>query len=430
MTQAVDMCATIFALSSGALPAGIAVVRISGPRARSAAGAIITGDLPPPRTAMLRSIVDHAAQQIIDTAIIIDFPGPATVTGEDVVELHCHGGVAVVRAVQQLLARQSGLRPAEAGEFTRRAFENGRMDLTQAEALADLLAAETELQRHQAMANMGGRLRFRAEEWRNRLVAILADIEADLDFADEADVDLLRQRFDIEALCQSIEKALATASDGERVRDGLVVAVVGPPNAGKSTLINALAGREVAIVSAVAGTTRDVLEVRLDLGGVPITLLDTAGLREAADPVEAEGVARALARAKSADLVLDFGSGIATAMPVVNGIDRSGEAPGVRGGVIYISARTGAGLAELLDWLRAWARDQVVRGEPALVTYARQAHWLGIAVEALKSAAQERDIVLQAESLRRAGHALGCLTGQFDAELVLDAIFSRFCIGK
>lgn len=424
----------IFALSSGLPPSGVAVLRLSGAGVIRAAARLLGGQaLPPPRTAMLRSIRRVADGRLLDRGLVLVFPGPASFTGEDMVELHLHGSPAVVAAVQQECLAL-GLRPAEPGEFTRRAFENGRLDLTQAEALSDLLAAETEAQREQALANAGGRLRRQAEAWREAILAVRAETEAELDFADEADVAPALTAGPIRRLASAIREALASAPVAERVRHGLVVAVVGPPNAGKSSLVNALAAREVAIVTDVPGTTRDVLEVHLDLGGVPAVLLDTAGLRETADVVEQEGVRRALARAEAADLVLAVGEGEVPAagevLRVVSRIDLSGEAPGVREGVAYVSARTGAGLEALRAHLVAWARGRVPRGEPALVTTARQAHLLEEAAGFLEAAAAEADAVLRAEALRLAAASLGRLTGAIGAEEVLGAIFARFCIGK
>jgi tRNA modification GTPase len=305
---------TIFALSSGRPPAAIAVVRISGPSAGTALKALI-GRLPAPREAALARVRDPASKETIDQALALWFPGPNSETGEDVAELQLHGGRAVIAATLAALARLPGLRPAEAGEFTRRAFENGKLDLTAVEGLADLVLAETEGQRRQALRQLQGALGKRAEDWRQRLIKALALTEAGIDFSDEADVpeDLLKPALAIaRELEGEIAAALADGSRGERLREGLVVAIAGPPNVGKSTLLNRLARREAAIVSPYAGTTRDVIEVHLDLGGWPVTLLDTAGIRETGDPVEMEGVRRARERAEAADLVLwvvDAGEG-------------------------------------------------------------------------------------------------------------------------
>jgi len=296
---------TIFALSSGRPPAAIAVIRISGPRA-GAALEVLGVKVPAPRQARLARIRDPRSGEIIDEALALWFPGPNSETGEDVAELQGHGGAAVIAGILDALASIDGLRMAEPGEFTRRGFENGKLDLTAVEGLADLVAAETEGQRRLAFRQMKGQLGGRAEEWRVRLVRALALVEARIDFSDEADVpeDLVGPAL---AIVQELRDEIATAladSRGERLREGLVVAIAGPPNAGKSTLLNRLARREAAIVSPYAGTTRDVIEVHLDLGGYPMTLLDTAGIRDTADPVEMEGVRRARERAAGADLVL------------------------------------------------------------------------------------------------------------------------------
>src|SRR6476661_4377453 len=305
-----DMAATardtIFALSSGRPPAAIAVVRISGPRAGDALKAL-AGKLPEPRKAGLARVRDPDGGEVIDEALALWFPGPNSETGEDIAELQLHGGRAVIAAVLGALGRVEGLRPAEAGEFTRRAFENSRLDLTAVEGLADLIGAETEAQRRQAYRQLKGLLGDRAETWRARLIEALALVEARIDFSDEADVpeDLMTPALKIvRELRDEIAEVLAGAGRGERLREGLVVAIAGPPNAGKSTLLNRIAQREAAIVSPYAGTTRDVIEVHLDLAGYPVTLLDTAGMRETEDPVEQEGVRRARDRAATADLVL------------------------------------------------------------------------------------------------------------------------------
>ncbi|MBS0248283.1 MAG: tRNA uridine-5-carboxymethylaminomethyl(34) synthesis GTPase MnmE [Proteobacteria bacterium] len=298
--------ATIFALSSGRPPAAIAVIRISGPRAGAALEALGV-KVPPPRQAKLARMRDPRSGEIIDEALALWFPGPNSETGEDVAELQAHGGPAVIAAILDALGQIDDLRMAEPGEFTRRGFENGKLDLTAVEGLADLVAAETEGQRRQAFRQMKGLLGDRADTWRKRLIQALALVEARIDFSDEADVpeDLVGPALAIvQELRDEIGTALADGGRGERLREGLVVAIAGPPNAGKSTLLNRLAQRDVAIVSPYAGTTRDVIEVHLDLGGYPMTLLDTAGIRETSDPVEMEGVARARARAAAADLVL------------------------------------------------------------------------------------------------------------------------------
>lgn len=423
---------TIYALSSGRPPAGVAVVRLSGPRAlavlESLAGRAIA-----PRVATLAALRDPSDGELIDRALVLGFPAPASFTGEDVAELHVHGGVAVVEALLRALGRIAGLRLAAPGEFSRRAFDNGKLDLTQAEGLADLIAAQTEAQRRLALAQAGGLLRDRAERWRAAIVRLLALVEAEIDFGDEDDVDAGSDRVAIAALRADIAHVLDDARVGERLRDGLAIAVIGAPNVGKSSLINALARRDVAIVSEIAGTTRDTIEVALDLGGVPATLIDTAGLRDTDDPVEAEGIRRARARAASADLVLhvsDRVDGGADGQRVVNKIDSAGLAPGHRGGVLYLSATTGAGLDTLEAWLIDWAANATRTDEPPLIARARHRAALAEAVARLDEALAEPDAVLHAESLRLAARALGRVTGMVDVEELLGEIFGRFCIGK
>ena len=297
---------TIYALSSGRLPAAIAIVRISGSKARIGLETL-GGKVPEPRRAVRGIFRDPSSGAVIDDGLVLWFVGPASETGEDVAELHLHGGRAVVAAVFRVLGTLDGFRPAEAGEFTRRALLNGKLDLTAVEGLGDLVAAETEAQRRQAMAQFRGALSAKVEAWRARLVEVMARLEAGIDFSDEGDVpgDLLRPAVGIaRELASEIRAVLADAPRGERLREGFVVAIAGPPNVGKSTLLNRLAERDVAIVSAIPGTTRDAIEVALDLKGVPVVLVDTAGVRETRDPIELEGVKRALARAASADLVL------------------------------------------------------------------------------------------------------------------------------
>ena len=448
---------TIFALSSGRPPAAIAVVRISGPRARIALERLI-GRVPQPRRASLARVRDPATGDVIDEGLALWFPGPNSETGEDIAELQVHGGRAVIAAVLAALAKIAGLRHAEAGEFTRRAFENGRMDLTAVEGLADLVAAETEAQRRQAYQQLRGLLGDRAETWRQRLIEALALVEAGIDFSDEDDVpkDMMARALElIRPLAEEISKA--GAGQGERLREGLRVAIAGPPNAGKSTLFNRLARREAAIVSPFPGTTRDVLELHLDLGGYPVTVLDTAGIRETNDPIEREGVRRASEQAASANLVLwviDAAAIESRALQrpliqappeshvwlVVNKMDLVVEEmkrrieSGFDGKEIvnFVSSTTGAGVDELVNALAHFA-GCFFTPEPALVTRERQRAHLKETVLALhgaQRAAQEGGEEIMAEQLRLASRALGKLLGRVDVEDVLDVIFRDFCIGK
>ncbi len=437
---------TIYALSSGRPPVAIAVIRISGPRAGDALKAL-AGRLPEPRRAAFARLRDPLTGESIDDALALFFPGPKSETGEDTVELQVHGGRAVVAAVFRSLAQMDGLRLAEPGEFTRRSFENGKLDLTGVEGLADLIFADTEAQRRQALRQLQGLLGQRAEDWRKRLIEAQALAEAGIDFSDEDDVasDVLQRSLGMARnLAGEIGEVLNEARRGERLREGLVVAIAGPPNAGKSTLLNRIARREAAIVSPYAGTTRDVIEVHLDLDGYPVTLLDTAGIRETDDPVEREGVARARTRAAAADLVLwvtdaslsqpDIPSpGSAEQWSVTNKIDIAGEANRSSQGKRHfeISATTGEGMDALLAGLSDFARESMGALEPALVTRERQRHLLEDALASLNRAIAEADREdVFAEELRMAARALGRLTGRVDVEDILDVIFRDFCIGK
>jgi tRNA modification GTPase len=414
--------------------------------------------VPQPRRASLARVRDPETGAIIDEGLALWFPAPNSETGEDMAELQVHGGRAVIAAVLAALAKLAGLRHAEAGEFTRRAFENGRMDLTAVEGLADLVAAETEAQRRQAYQHLKGLLGDRAETWRRRLIEALALVEAGIDFSDEEDVpkDMMARSLElIGPLAEEISKA--GAGQGERLREGLRVAIAGPPNAGKSTLFNRLARREAAIVSPFPGTTRDVLELHLDLGGYPVTVLDTAGIRETNDPVEREGVRRASEQAAGANLVLWVVDASASEwqtlqLPaikvasesitwlVVNKIDlvageeqRRIESRFDRKEIVnFVSSKTGAGLDELVNAIARHA-DSFFTPEPALVTRERQrAHLIetGLALQGAQHAAQDGREEIMAEQLRLATRALGKLLGRVDVEDVLDVIFRDFCIGK
>ncbi len=439
---------TIYALASGRLPSAIAVVRLSGPQARVALEKLC-GRLPVQRVATLATL-RAGDREPIDESVALWFPAPHSATGEDVAEFQVHGGRAVVAALFEAFAAIEGLRPAEPGEFTRRAFENGKLDLTEAEGLDDLIHADTDRQRRQALRHLKGLLGAKAEDWRRQIIEASALIEAGIDFSDEGDVqqELLAPALRrIAALKAEIAETLSFAGRGERLRDGLIVAIAGPPNAGKSTLLNRLARREVAIVSPHAGTTRDVIEVHLDLDGYPVTLLDTAGMRDTDDPVEQEGVRRARERARHADLVLwlsDATAGDSDQPPaelpttdapvwiVRNKCDLAGGAANQRGARFAISAAQGEGLPELITALVEFARDYFGAGEAALVSRARHRDLLRATVEALgrAEAAAERGEELLAEELRIAIHSLGRLTGRVDVEDILDVIFREFCIGK
>ena len=432
---------TIYALASGRPPSAIAIVRVSGPRAAAALVALC-GRLSRPRVATL-AILTAPDTGPIDQAVALWFPAPHSATGEDVAEFQLHGGRAVIAALFAALDKIEGLRPAEPGEFTRRAFENGKLDLTEAEGLDDLIHADTDRQRKQALRQLQGLLGHRAQDWRKQIIAAMALVEAGIDFPDEGDVseELMAPALArITALKIEIKATLAASAQSERLREGLQVAIAGPPNAGKSTLLNRLARREAAIVSPHAGTTRDVIEVHLDLDGYPVTLIDTAGLRETNDPVEQEGVRRARARAGEADLVLwldeaddDVPSPLAGDAPVWvvrNKIDLAAARKGEDG--FAISAATGEGVDALIAALVEFARDYFGGGEAALVSRARHRTLLAETVAALERAgarAGEGDEIV-AEELRIAIDALGRLMGRVDVEEILDSIFREFCIGK
>ena len=422
------------------------MVRLSGPQAATVL-TVLAGKLPAPRAAT-RVLLRDAGRQPIDDAVVLWFPGPASATGEDVAEFHVHGGRAVLAALFAALAEFEHVRPAEPGEFTRRAFENGKLDLTEAEGLDDLIHADTDRQRRQALRQLKGLLGHRARDWRERIIEASALIEAGIDFSDEGDVptELIAPALvRIKALLAEIEEVLAAQGQSERLRDGLVVAIAGPPNVGKSTLMNQLARREVAIVSPHAGTTRDVIEVPLDLDGYPVTVIDTAGIRETDDPVEQEGVRRARARAADADLVLwladSAGSEIAHAgaapiWRVRNKIDlgAAGRPMAEReaAGVFQISASRGDGVPELIEALVGFAQATLGGSEGGLIGRTRQRQLLQETAESLR---RSIDVVgkgeeLAAEELRTAAHCLGRLLGRVDVEDILDVIFRQFCVGK
>ncbi len=423
---------TIFAVASGAGRAAVTVVRLSGPRV----GALLDGlcqPRPVARVASVRTLRDSEGE-VLDRALVLWLPGPRSYTGEDSAELHLHGGRGVLDGVTDALA-SAGARPAEGGEFSRRAFVNGRMDLLEAEGVADLVAAETSAQRRQALRQLGGALGTLYRRWTERLTHLLAQQEALIDFPDEdlppaTEAAMLAE---IAAIGSEIGAHLDDGRRGERLREGLTIAITGPPNVGKSTLINALAGRDVAIVSPHAGTTRDVLEARVVIGGVPVTLLDTAGLRDTTDPVEAEGVRRARERAATADIRVVLGNG-GSAKPMSEGalfVVTKADLGVARDDIdIAISAATGFGM----QTLRARLGTEVARlatdaGPPAL-TRARHRAGLSEAFAALQRAADADLPELRGEWLREALRGIGRVTGRVGREAVLDAVFSQFCIGK
>ncbi|GLS43223.1 tRNA uridine-5-carboxymethylaminomethyl(34) synthesis GTPase MnmE [Methylobacterium brachythecii] len=431
---------TLFAPASGFGRAAVCVIRISGPVCRDLLEAI-AGTVPAPRRLSLRALRDPETSEILDRGLVVFMPGPATFTGEDMAELHLHGGLAVRHAVLGALARFPDCRAAGPGDFSRRAAFNGRLDLTQAEGIADLVDAETEAQRRQALRQLDGALGRQVETWRLSAIDLYARTEAALDFADEGDVDEESLEAglaeDARALADGIRIALGDGRRGERLREGFFVVLAGAPNAGKSTLLNALAGREAAIVSDIPGTTRDAIEVRCDLGGLPVVLVDTAGLRETDDPVESEGIRRTRRRMEDADLVLHLLPPDAATDP---------EATSARGvavrtkidlrcaaetGALGVSAMTGAGLDGLLDAIRA-AAEASLGGGDALVTRERHREALTRACDHLDRVAQGVAAApeLVAEDLRLAVRALGTVVGHVGVDEMLDRLFAGFCIGK
>ena len=443
---------TIYALSSGRGRAGIAVIRLSGPRAWPVAKAM-TGMLPENRRAVRCCLRDPETQETLDSCLCIGFLGPTSFTGEDVVEFQIHGGLAVIAGVLEALGRQPGLRLSEPGEFTRRAFENGRIDLTGAESIGDLIDAETAAQRRQALRQGDGALARRCEEWRDGLVSARAYWEAALDFSDEelpAELETQTKQ-KISTLLDQILEELNDGGAGERLRDGLRVAIVGPPNAGKSSLLNTLAARDVAIVSNIAGTTRDILEVHMEVGGFPVILADTAGLRNEGGELEKEGVSRARHRAAEADLrvavfdVVDWPGCWAghaeilggETIAVINKIDLMAPLPAEgSGGVLphKISVKTGEGIAGLIEAIGAMAARGIGSGGEPVITRARHREALQACANDLRAFLDSRNLhaipEVAGEHLRRATHALARVTGRVDVEDLLDVIFQDFCIGK
>jgi tRNA modification GTPase len=425
---------TIFALSSGAPPAAIAVLRISGAAAFDAAKAL-AGTLPPTRRASLRSLRD-ADGHLLDEALLLIFPGPNTATGEDLVELHLHGGRAVVRGVEAALLALPGLRRAEPGEFTRRAFANGRIDLNEAEGLADLLSAETEWQRRAAVAMAGGAFSKVVEGWREELLRLAAQLEAALDFSDDDDVgetDYTNISIGCGELHAAISAHLAQPA-AEKLRDGLRVVLAGPPNSGKSTLLNALVAREAAIVSDIAGTTRDLIEVPVAFDGIPFLFTDTAGLRDdSGDVIESIGIERAAKAIADADILLWLGEeGGGPAHNALVEVEAKADDPahtGKSASAMQLSAKTGDGLNALVKLLIEKGRTMLPPADSFALNQ-RQRHLLGDTALFLNHASKAKDPLIMAEELRQARLSLDALTGRASTEDMLDALFGRFCIGK
>lgn len=426
---------TIYALATARGRSGLAVVRISGPAA-FAAGLSLCGPLPAARVAGLRRLTWGG--ELLDEALVLPFAEGASFTGETVVELHCHGGPAVVGAVLRALAEQPGLRLAEPGEFTRRALENGVLDLAQVEGLADLIDAETEAQRRQAVRVLSGSVGQKVEGWRRDLIRAGALLEATIDFADEdVPVDVSPEVLSlIDGLMDDLGREAAGVAAAERIRDGFEVAIVGAPNAGKSTLLNQLAGREAAITSEIAGTTRDVIEVRMEIAGLPVTFLDTAGLRETDDRLEQAGIDRALARAEAADLRLFLSDGLAVLRlePTDDDLVVQGKADTKSGCLgLAVSGKTGEGVPELMARIGEILRERV-GSAGALV---RERHRVAVTTAIAALAESRAEVVrpdsrveLAAEHLRQAVRALDALVGRVDVDDLLGEIFASFCIGK
>ena len=450
MTRATESRETIFALSSAPGKAGVAVVRVTGPKARGALEAL-AGECGAPRVMRLVRLRDPRSGEKLDRALGVWFEAPASFTGEDVTELHIHGGRAVVQGVVDALSELDGLRPAQAGEFSRRAFDNGKFDLTEIEGLADLINAETQAQRRQALRQCEGGLGEICEAWRERLLRALALVEAALDFSDEDDVPAAVEaeaRPIIEELGGAIDSHLDDRHRGERLRDGYRVLIAGAPNAGKSSLLNVLARREAAIVTDEAGTTRDIIEVHLDLSGLPVVVLDSAGIREASGAVEREGIARTFARAADADLVLwlvdareplwkppeALCQGGAELVTVRNKIDIAEDwtKPEDVSYLIDISVENAIGIDELTAEIEARAAAGLTESEAPQLTRARHRHELTRTRDGLERFLSEPfgELELRAEDLRSAATALGRITGRVDVEDVLDRLFAEFCIGK
>ncbi len=426
---------TIFALSSGQPPAAIGIIRISGPKASDALR-VLSGSVPDQRRARLAKLTDPASGDLIDTALVLWFPGPNSASGEDLAEIHCHGGRAVVRALETSLQNIDGLRRAEPGEFTRRAFTHGRMDLAEAEGLSDLLFAETELQRRSAIQAAGGALSRKVDDWQNSILRLSAMVEAELDFSDEDDVTPAQLSV-VQSAADELASEMKNMLDrprAEKLRDGVRVVLGGPPNSGKSTLLNALVEREAAIVSPIAGTTRDVIEVPIAIKGIPFLFIDTAGVRdEGAEEIERIGIDRARQQFDAADLILWLGpEGEGPKAPnlveIASRQDHAEYQP-KSSDVLSVSPVAGAGMDALVMLLVDRAKDIVPRGDEISVNK-RQADHLMEAQVSLHQISEVQDYLIIAEQLRLARAALDALTGRASTEDMLDSLFGKFCIGK
>ena len=426
---------TIYALSSGAPPAAIAIIRISGPQAFNAVRAL-AGRVPSPRRASLAELRHPETGEPLDRALTIVFPGPNSASGEDLAELHLHGGRAVVRAVEIALAGIAGLRKAEPGEFTRRTFLNGRIDLNEAEGLADLLTAETEWQRRAASAMMGGGFSQNVEDWRTEILTLSALTEAELDFSDEDDVGFQNKHYISEGCLRlsAVMAAILAQPAAEKLRDGLRVVLGGPPNSGKSTLLNALVDRDAAIVSDIAGTTRDIIEVPVAVEGLPLLFIDTAGVRnEISDSIEAIGIDRARNAFANADIILWLGiEQEGPSHPHLLEIEAKADDPlhqRKSDTAVALSAKSGVGISELLARIAVLAKALLPPPDQFAIN-ARQRTLLASAASALRDAADSTDWLITAEQLRQARLALDSLTGRAHTEDMLDSLFARFCVGK
>lgn len=445
---------TIYALSSAPGKGGVAVIRVSGPKALKSLELLTQKALPPVRKGVTRTLSNPVSRETIDHALVITFAAPQSFTGEDVVEYHVHGGLAVTDSLLLALSGIEGFRLAAPGEFTRRAFENGRLDLTEAEAIADLIDAETRYQKDQALQQAGGMLSRLYEGWREDLVKTLAYVEAVIDFPDEdvPDDEIQKALPKIQMLIDKITRHLDDKRRGERLRNGLKIVIIGAPNAGKSSLLNILARRDAAIVSDIAGTTRDVIDIHLDLGGYPVILSDTAGLRPEdlgrsdQEKIEGEGIKRALQKAREADLKLLLFDGSKlpelhketldlideNALVLVNKVDLTKEKNAMINSrkPLYLSAKTEAGISEFLEILTQKVSEMIGKADQPSLTRARHRERLEDTKKALQNALELKLPELTAEDLRQAAFSLGQITGRVDVEDLLDVIFKDFCIGK